>query len=89
MSWVSNTACSKEFSTPPPAVAAAAAADPDSAAFCCCLLLHADVGMGLFDVKGEVPSDARLAEMGIEVFDLPEDSPLNAVGLLFQQQQQI
>lgn len=34
------------------------------------------VGVGVLDVKGQVPSDARLAEMGVQVVDLPADSPV-------------
>lgn len=43
--------------------------------------LLAEVGVGVLDVKGQVPNDARLAEMGVQVVDLPDDSPVFLVSL--------
>ncbi|KAL8451019.1 hypothetical protein Emed_002229 [Eimeria media] len=39
-------------------------------------MIELEVGVGVMDVKGQVPDDARLAELGVQVVDLPEDSPV-------------
>ncbi|KAL8426969.1 hypothetical protein ACSSS7_007958 [Eimeria intestinalis] len=39
-------------------------------------MIELEVGVGVLDVKGQVPDDTRLAEMGVHVVDLPEDSPV-------------
>ncbi|KAL8269691.1 hypothetical protein Esti_006381 [Eimeria stiedai] len=39
-------------------------------------MIELEVGVGVLDVKGQVPDDARLAELGVQVVDLPEDSPV-------------
>ncbi|KAL8438893.1 hypothetical protein Efla_005373 [Eimeria flavescens] len=39
-------------------------------------VVELDVGVGVLDVNGLVPDDARLAELGVQVVDLPEDSPV-------------
>ncbi|OEH79993.1 hypothetical protein cyc_00976 [Cyclospora cayetanensis] len=35
-----------------------------------------ELGVGVLDVMGQVPDDTRLAQMGIQVVELPEDSPV-------------
>lgn len=39
-------------------------------------VIELEVGVGILDVNGQVPTDARLAEMGVQVVDLPDDSPV-------------